>query len=232
VATHAAEEIGPRRGEPAGGGGLTIVAKLRKDGPRAERLAIEALELARSLFPPGNSFIVSGHRNLSDVRVLQGRLADARAELDAAHAELMRAKVPDAVDLARLELTMCGLAQKGPSEVPASEAICRQAADAVRAALGPDHPTTAIARAHLAFAIEGDRPAEALALYSDGLRILSLHPEQLTSAIPDYLSGVGRAALAARKPAVALAWFDRHPGPARKLTELRVALERMRARRR
>ena len=211
---------------------LTIIAKLRKDAPRAERLAIEALELARSLFRPGNGFIVGGHRNLSDVRVLQGRLADARAELDAAHAELMRAKAPDAVNLARLELTMCGLAQKGPPrEVRASEAICRQSARAVRAALGPDHPTTAIARAHLAFAIESDRPAEALALYSDGLRILSLHPEQLTTAIPDYLSGVGRAALAARKPAVALAWFDRHPGPAKKLTEMRVALERMRRRR-
>jgi eukaryotic-like serine/threonine-protein kinase len=212
---------------------LTIIAKLRKDAPRAERLAIEALELARSLFRPGNSFLVSGHRNLSDVRVLQGRLADARAELDAAHAELLRAKAPDAVDLARMELTMCGLAQKGPpGEVPASEPICRRAADAVRAALGPDHPTTAIARAHLAFAIEKKRPAEALELYSDGLRILSLHPEQLTAAIPDYLSGVGRAALAAGKPAVALAWFDRHPGPAGKLTELRVALERRRARRR
>jgi hypothetical protein len=105
-----------------------------------------------------------------------------------------------------------------------------QAAEAVRAALGPDHPTTAIARAHLAFAIERDRPAEALALYSDGLRILSLHPEQLTAAIPDYLSGVGRAALAARKPAVALAWFDRHPVHAGKVTELRAALERVRAR--
>ncbi len=212
---------------------LTIIAKIRKDAPRAERLAIEALELARSLFPPGNGLIVTGHRNLSDVRVLQGRLSDARAELDAAHAELMRAKVPDAVNLARLELTMCALAQKGPpKQVRASEAICRKAADAVRASLGPDHPTTAISRAHLAFAIESDRPAEALELYSDGLRILSLHPEQLTAAIPDYLSGVGRAALAARKPAVALAWFDRHPAHAKKVTELRVALERMRRRRR
>jgi tetratricopeptide (TPR) repeat protein len=212
---------------------LTIIAKIRKDAPRAERLAIESLELARALFPPGSSFIVSGHQNLSDVRLLQGRLADARTELAAARAELQRAKVPDAADLARMDLRICALAQKGPkSELARAEPICRKSADAVLAALGPDHPTTAIARAHLALTIERDRPAEALELYSDGLRILSLHPEQLTAAIPEYLAGVGRTALAARRPEVALAWFQRHPALAADLREMRAALERIRSRRR
>ena len=212
---------------------LTIIARIRKDAPRAERLALESLELARALFPPGSSFIVTGHQNLADVRLLQGRLADARAELAAARAELARAKVPDAAELARLDLRICSLAQQGPKEeVPRSEPVCRKAADAVLAALGPDHPTTAIARAHLALAIEGDRPAEALELYSDGLRILSLHPEQLRPAIPQYLAGVGRAALAAHEPEVALDWFQRHPASAMDLREMRTALERMRARRR
>ncbi|HEY8145941.1 MAG TPA: serine/threonine-protein kinase [Kofleriaceae bacterium] len=211
---------------------LTIIARIKKDAPRAERLALESLELARALFPPGNSFIVTGHQNLADVRLLQGRLADARAELAAARAELARAKVPDAAELARLDLRICSLAQQGPKdEVPRSEAACRKAADAVLAALGPDHPTTAIARAHLALAIEGNRPGEALELYSDGLRILSLHPEQLRPAIPQYLAGVGRAALAAHKPEVALTWFQRHPASATDLREMRTALERMRARR-
>ena len=209
---------------------LTIAAKLRKDAPRAERLAIESLELARELFPAGNGFIVTGHQNLADVRMLQGRMADARAELDAARAELTRAKVPDSAELARMDLKICNLAQA--SERSSSEPVCRRAADGVRAALGPDHPTTAIALAHLAYAIERDRPAEALELYQDGLRILSLHPEQLKSAIPEYLAGLGRAALAAHEPEVALVWFDRQRAAAGELKDLRAALERMRRRRR
>jgi len=210
-----------------------VVAQLEKDWPTAEKVGRQALGAARAVLPPGDVTILQIHRSLAITLRAQKRFADARLELEASRAELTRSKTPDPLELARTDLTLCDLEQNAGPDASASRIIevCRRAAAGVTEAVGADHPLRATALAHLALSLESSAPAEALATYSEALRILAAHPEHAPTVRHEFLAGVARAALAAGRPAEALAWFGKMPEAAAKLPELEARLKKARRRR-
>jgi tetratricopeptide (TPR) repeat protein len=212
---------------------LAVVAQLEKDWPAAETSGRQALEVARTVLPPGDAGILQIHRSLALSLRHQKRIADARAELEAARAEFTRSGTPDPLEVARTDLTLCDLEQNAGAGRSSSRTVevCRRAADGVTLALGADHPLRATALAHLALSREEQAPGEALDLYSEALRILAAHPEHAPGARPEFLAGVARAALAAGRPGEALVWFEKMPEAARKVPELEARLKKARRRR-
>ena len=209
---------------------LAVIAQLEKDWSQAEMFGRQALQVARTVLAPGDGTTVGIHRSLAISLRAGGRLAEARAELEAARAELGRRPVPEALEVARIDLALCDLEQNAGGGGRAVER-CRRAADGVTAALGREHPLRATALAQLAHAVEESAPAEALALYREGLGILAAHPEQGAAFRHEFLAGLARAALAAGRPDEALAWFAKMPEAAAKVPELEARLRRARRRR-
>jgi len=211
---------------------LAVVSQLEKRWKDAELLGRQALFVARAVLPPGDSRIIGMLRSLAISLRAQEQFAGARMELDAARAELARDADAQPLEVARMDLAICDLEQSaGPARASQVVPVCRQALDGVTRTLGADHPLRATALAQLARALEERAPAESLALYGEALRVLALHPEHAADFHHEFLAGLARAALAAHRPADALAWFDRMPEAAAKLPELEAALKKARRRR-
>ena len=204
------------------------VAARREDWPAAEAALRVALEIALAVRGAVHPETIQVRRLIARALREQGKLAEARAELEQARRDLaespptMPAKIELDVAFARLALV-----EKKWRE---AEAAAQRAVDAY-AKVDALVESRAVAQAVLAEAMAARDPRAAVELYDRALHLAETQPSRDRTADVETLEKLAEIALAAKRPALALAWFDRLPDAAAHLGEWRAKLERAKARR-
>nr|MBA3398135.1 tetratricopeptide repeat protein [Deltaproteobacteria bacterium] len=204
------------------------VAARREDWPASEASLRVALEIDLAVRGPA-------HPETNKLRTLiaralreQGKRPEARAELERARTSLaespptMPAKIELGVAFARVDL-----AEKKWRD---AEAHAKQAVDAYEA-IDASVSARAAALLVLAEAVAPRDPREALELYERALALVITQASRDRHGDREVLEKLAEIALAAKRPAIALAWFDRWPHATVALGDLRAQLEGSKPRR-
>ncbi|MDQ3338731.1 MAG: protein kinase [Myxococcota bacterium] len=199
------------------------VAARREDWPSSEASLRVALGINLAVRGPAHPETIKVRTLISRALREQGSYAEARAELERASTSLaespptMPAKIELDVSFARL-----GLAEKKWRD---AETHARKAVDAY-AAIDVSVEARAAALSVFAEAVAARDAGEALVLYDRALALASTQASRDRHADREVLAKLAEIALAAKRPAVALAWFDKWPDAAAGLGEVRAQLER------
>ncbi|MEJ7598886.1 MAG: serine/threonine-protein kinase [Kofleriaceae bacterium] len=199
------------------------VATRQKAWPAAEASLRVALDIDLTVRGPTHPETIQLHQMLARALREQGNFGDARAELDRARASLteapptMPAKVELEISYARLALL--------EHNWRVAEGHARKAV-AAHAKINASTASRAAAISVLADAVAPRDPRAALELYDQALTLAISQPSRDRNGESEVLAEVARLALASKRPAVALAWFDRMPESAAGLGALRAKLER------
>lgn len=208
---------------------LAAIATERKDWSDAERHLRSALVVDLVVQGPDHPDLARTRTLLASALREQGRLAEARTELDQARASVEQSLPPTNVRRIYLDLD---LAEQDAAEGQwrTAEALARKAVDALRANDAEVADLVDALTVH-ARVVAHRSPREALAIYDQTLTLQVSQESRDDADDRELLEELARAALAARRPKPALAWFARLPDAAFKLTELQGELERLGARR-
>jgi tetratricopeptide (TPR) repeat protein len=203
------------------------VAAHRKDFTSAETSLRVALEIDLAVRGPVHPETIKKRDLLAQALREQGKLAEARAELEHARRDLaespptMPAKIALDVSLARLATV--------EKKYVEAEAAAQKAVDGY-AKIDARVSTRAAALSVLAEAMAPRDPRTALEIYDQALRLAETQQSRDRSQDVETLEMVGKIALAAKRPAIALAWFDKLPDASAGLGDLRAKLERAKPR--
>ncbi|HTE51885.1 MAG TPA: tetratricopeptide repeat protein [Kofleriaceae bacterium] len=197
----------------------------RKDWAASEKHARASVAVYEHVLGANRPETASSRISLARALREQGRLPEARAELEVARDALAASLPPTHPDLARLhnELGQIAEAQKDYRE---AERLDRIALASLRASVGPDHPQLAHALAELARMVARRAPAEAMDLYDEALRIYLGRDGRDLATDVEILAEVSECALAAHLPGRALAWFEKMPEAGKSLAPMRARLEK------
>jgi hypothetical protein len=166
--------------------------------------------------------------NLAHMLREQRRFAEARAELALAGASLQRSLPATHPSVVLLEIYV--------AQVDEAEGHWDGAVQTARRVVGGarrtgDPATLRFALGELARMTAHAAPADALAIYDEVLRLNLAQQGRSVHADVEALRELADVALRARRPAAALAWFDRMPDAAGLLADVRRRLEGAKLRR-
>ena len=209
---------------------LGSIATRRKDWPAAEahyRRALAVNQLVRGDDHPNTAMV---HTYLARTLRHVQRFAEARAELDNARATLDRKLPPTHVERIEMDLRY-GLLAEDQGDYALAERLARRTVDGLREIHVPAL-RSASALSELARIVARRSAKDSIPLYDEALTLAVAMPGRDTHEDAGMLEEIGRAALAAHQPELALGWFDRlDPAAAREKADLRAELEAARAHR-
>jgi tetratricopeptide (TPR) repeat protein len=202
---------------------LASIAEDRQDWSEAERHARAAVAMNVAVRGATHPDVARNRIQLATMLRHERRFADARVELELARAIVERA-FP--ATHARVVIFDINFAMLADDEGYWDEAIriARRVVDQSRQARVPED-LLAWVISELAGMIAHRAPAEALPLYDEALHVHVALPGHSVRDGVELLQQFASAALRARRPAAALAWFDRLPEAAARLAEVRRQLE-------
>ena len=199
------------------------VAARRKDWPAAETALRASLAVHLLVFGPAYHWSIQNRTLIARALREQGKLREARAELERARESAadapptMLEKIEVDVGFARLAIV-----EKRWRDAEAHARAAVAAYEAIDAKVS----TRAAALLTLAEAVAPRDPRKALDLYDRGLTLATTQVSRDRHLDVEVLEDVAKVALAAKRPARALAWFDKLPDAAAHLGALRARLER------
>jgi tetratricopeptide (TPR) repeat protein len=199
------------------------VAARREDWPTAEAALRVALAIDLEVRGPTHHETIQLRTLIARALREQGNLREARAELE--HARESAAEAPPTMPMRiEVDVAFARLAIV-EHEWRAAEAHARTAVSAYEA-IDASVEARAAALSVLAEAVAPRDPRKALDLYERALALASTQVSRDRHADVEVLEKVAEVALAAKRPASALAWFDKLPEAAAHLGALRARLER------
>ncbi len=209
---------------------LATIAADRKDWASAERHARAAV--AMNMVVSGADYPGTATNRIHLARMLreQQRFADARAELELAHASLVRSLPANHPSVLLFDLYV---AQVDDAEGHWDTAIrlARGVVDATRHSEVPAHQR-AWAISVLAGMVAHRAPREALTILEEAAGLYADPKVSARRGDTGVLQQLAELALKAHQPETALRWFDRMPELAKQLPDARRQLERAAAARR
>jgi eukaryotic-like serine/threonine-protein kinase len=198
---------------------LAAIAARRKQWPASEQHARAALAIALPTFGADSSEAANIRVVLAHALREQQRYDDARAQLELARTARAKTLPPTHRDRITIDLEVA-LVDASQGDYATALTLANGAVDRLRAAnVAP--AVLAVALAHLADITAHVSPARALPIYDEALRLSERNATNDVSELRDLAT----TAIAAKQPAIALAWFARLPNAAEQLPDLRAQLE-------
>jgi tetratricopeptide (TPR) repeat protein len=199
------------------------VAARRGDLRGAEAALRSALAVGLAVSGPAYRTVRVIRMKLSRVLLAQHRDSEAAQALALARENMTAddAVAPFAIDIDEVDAEVA----LDEHQWTRAEALAKRAMAAYER-LG-DEELHSVAMDDLAKAVVHRSPRDALALEERSLAELLKAPPPVGEMV-EALSSMASVAIAAHRPEVALAWFDKYPDAAAKLTDDRAALERLR----
>jgi tetratricopeptide (TPR) repeat protein len=199
------------------------VATERNDLPAAEASLRAALAIDLAVRAQGNPETLAIRTRLSRLFRRQQRYAEAHESLALARKSIMadNAASPDAIDIDEEDAELA-LAEHDWTR---AETVARTAVAGYKQSGNDD--SLVVAMDDLAKAVVHRSPQAALEIEKQACELYLKTPHSV-SDITDALDSLATIAVAARRPEVALAWFDKYPDAAAPLTDDRAQLERLR----
>ena len=201
---------------------LMSIAARRKDWPASEHHGRTAVQINTAV--KGSDHLDTARARTQLARALrhQRKLQEARSELELAQAAFAE-KLPAHPDRVLVNIGFAQIAETAGDHAEAvrlgAEVLAR-----LRAVEDVPRPQLAFVLAEVARFTAHEHPAAALPLYDEALTIHVANAQRDEGGDVETLEEVARAALAAKRPAAALRWFDAMPKAAAALPALRAEL--------
>jgi tRNA A-37 threonylcarbamoyl transferase component Bud32/tetratricopeptide (TPR) repeat protein len=201
------------------------VAARRNDWPASEAALRVGLDADLAVRGPSHPETIQLRSMLARALREQRRFGEAREQIELARAGLADASpaMPEKIELDVDEARILKAEDKwADAEKLAKRAVDAFAKSTARAA------KRAAALELLAEIVAHRSPRDALAIYDEAFTVHTSQPSRDQSGDAESLAQFANVALAAKRPAIVLAWFDKLPEAAKDLTDLRAKLERAR----
>jgi len=203
---------------------LASIAARRKDWSGSEARDRDALAIDVAVRGPDAPETARVRVYLARALREQKRFADARAELTKARASLTKSLPATHPEVIELDLRVAQVAE-AQGQYAEAEQLARRTVDGLRAANHTGYELT-YSTMELARMVAHRDPVASLPIYDEAFTLDVRQKDRDLDGDVESLREFAEAALAAKRPAAALAWFDRMPAAAERLAGVRAKLRR------